>query len=358
MILALDDALDDLAEEFGEDGHADRVDEDCEKHPPGLTLLIIFAKLIDFVFHDDGRCGGYDSEQRVEQKDDEVAEADATAIVIDDLLDDLALPLVVGELGVFLVALDTALDLLLFLVQAPNVLNSRLLALPRLNVEGGPECNEQDVEVVDGRVHILQVRDEVGRAFFLVLGTKHQMQDPDSAASHGLNRDPADVVQDEGEVEGVLLSVVVGDQVDRLKVVPEAFAHGNEVDDEPHDVLVEGLDDLELLARVRHKVLIYNASLDQSSDIELLLKLGLHEAVALGRFETLVETATRVLERQSLELVLQLDHKALVLGFFVECLIVEEHQNEHFLFWLESIAILSEPACRLFITLFTLLVFG
>lgn len=80
------------------------------------------------------------------------------------------------------------------------------------------------------------------------------VKDEEECAEEGRHEHPADVMEHEGQVEGILLAVVVCNQVDGLKVVYEGLTEREHVPDELVSVLVETLDDLVLLARVRHKV--------------------------------------------------------------------------------------------------------
>jgi len=84
----------------------------------------------------------------------------------------LTLPFVVDKLSILLVSLDTLSDLFDLLLQAPNVLNSRLFALPRLNVEDRPEGDEKYVSVVDRSIDTSQIRDQERFAIFAILGTQ------------------------------------------------------------------------------------------------------------------------------------------------------------------------------------------
>ena len=104
-----------------------------------------------------GGYGGKNGEGREEGQDQKVGEADAALVILHNCLFHDALELVVDILCVLLRPLDRLPDLFLLLVEPPNVLDSSLLALPRLNVEGGPERDKEDVGVVDWRVHVAQV---------------------------------------------------------------------------------------------------------------------------------------------------------------------------------------------------------
>ena len=112
----------------------------------------------------------------------------------------------------------------------------------------------------------------------------------------------------------------------RLKVA----AHRDVAKDELEGVLVQRLNDLVLLACVRHKVIENYAAFNEGFHIELFLELGLHQTIALSRFETLIKTTAGILEWQRLELILQLNLEPLLLSFFVQRLIIKEHQHEHF----------------------------
>lgn len=160
VILTLHDLLDDRTKQLREDGYADGVDESTKQTPPNSFIFLILREIIRVVLHDDCRSRCHNGQRGESNEDKEVRETDTAAPVLDDSLNDLTLPLVVDELRVFLIPLHALLNLLLFLDQTPDVLDRGLLALPRLDVENGPERNEKDVGVVDWRIDIGEVRDE------------------------------------------------------------------------------------------------------------------------------------------------------------------------------------------------------
>ena len=100
-------------------------------------------------------------------------------------------------------------------------------------------------------------------------------------------------------------------------------------------MLLKTLDDLILLARVRHEVLKNDATVDQSLDIELFLEDRHHQAVSLCRFEPLELLPASILESQGLILVLQLDFKLLLLSLLIQSDIIEEYENKDLVFWVE-----------------------
>ena len=140
-------------------------------------------------------------------------------------------------------------------------------------------------------------------------------------------------MEHEGYVEGVLFSVVVRNEVDRFKVVQEGLAEGEHVPDEAVGVLVETLNDLVLLAGVRHKMVDDHPTLNQCLHIELFLEDGLNQAVLLRGLKSLKLISPGVPEGQRLVLVLQLNHKFLLLGLLVEDLISEEDHDDDLVFW-------------------------
>ena len=96
-----------------------------------------------------------------------------------------------------------------------------MFAFPRLNIEGGPERNEQDVEIVYRRVNLLQVCNEIVLVIRLVNETLFNLYDEDDTTNDGRYEDPGYVVQYEGDVKGILRTIVISDEIDRLKMGPE-----------------------------------------------------------------------------------------------------------------------------------------
>ena len=177
MVLPFHNFLNDRAEELSEDGNTDRIDEDSQEHPPNLLLLFILFLLIKLVVvgHSNrhNRC---DNGQGGEEDEyDQVRAADAAIVSVDDFLNNLTLPFIVNELSVLLIPLNTLLDLLYLLSQAPDVLDCRLLALPGLNVEDGPKCDEKDVGVVDWSVDVAKITDNESLTLLLVVHSENQV---------------------------------------------------------------------------------------------------------------------------------------------------------------------------------------
>ena len=251
------------------------------------------------------------------------------------------MPLIIDQLSIQLLSFDSSPDLILFLIQPPNVLNRRLLSLPRLNVKDGPERNEQNIGVIHGGVHVAQVRDQKRLIVFLVSGAEHQVINEKYSTENGWYQLPPDMVQEKGQEHGILLTVVVCDEVDRLEVFHEGFAHGEHVPDQTQAVLLNTLNNFVLFARVWHKMVFNHTPIDQSFHVELLLENGANKSILFSRPESLVLGAPCIPEHQCLVPVLQLYPQLLPFSLFVEYLVVEKDEHDHFRFREEGV--LEDP---------------
>lgn len=130
------------------------------------------------------------------------------------------------------------------------------------------------------------------------------------------------------EEECILLAVVVSDEVDGFEVPHERICHRQHVPDQPRDVLLKTLDNLVLLARVRHEVVLDHATFNERFHIELFFENRLNQRVLLCRAEALVLRAARIPERQRLVLVLQLHFQILALSLLVQEDVVEEYKHD------------------------------
>ena len=115
VVLALDNPLDNAAKELGQDGHADGVNEDGQEHPPCLALFFVLVKIIHSLLHKNGCSRCYYCQQRVKQQYDKVAAPNAPLLIY-HLLYNLTLPLIIDQLCVRLLSLDTSFDLIFLLV--------------------------------------------------------------------------------------------------------------------------------------------------------------------------------------------------------------------------------------------------
>ena len=95
-------------------------------------------------------------------------------------------------------------------------------------------------------------------------------------------------------------------------------------------MLVQALQDLVLLARMRHEVVLDHATVKQSLHIELLGEDCSDQSVLLSRSEALVLGATGVAELERLVLILQLDHQLLPFCLPIQQLIGEEDKHDDF----------------------------
>ena len=218
VIFALYNVLDNTGVELGENSDDDSVEEDREYNPPSHFLGLILVKLND-TDELDASDGDDACQRRKEDDDAEVGAADIALVLTHDALANLTSVFIVNVLIATLPPLHAFIDLLFFLLKAPEVLDCRLLTLPRLHIEGGPEGNEGDIEIVDGLVDVQEERDDVALALFLVDSTLNELVDEEYTANYSRDQDPADMMEHEGEVEGVLLAIVVRDQVDWLEVL-------------------------------------------------------------------------------------------------------------------------------------------
>ena len=91
------------------------------------------------MFETDGDDGGDDRQRSEQDEEPEVVACVAALVLIHDYFDNFTLGFIIDPLSVFLLEFDALHDLLLLLIEAPDVLDRRLLALPRLNVEDRPE---------------------------------------------------------------------------------------------------------------------------------------------------------------------------------------------------------------------------
>ena len=88
-------------------------------------------------------------------------------------------------------------------------------------------------------------------------------------------------MDEESEVHGLLLSVVIRNEQNRLNVDHEV-AHAEHAEEQAESVLFPALQNVVLLARVQHEVTLDHICLGQHADVKLLLKNLLVESDALG----------------------------------------------------------------------------
>lgn len=223
--------------------------------------------------------------------------------------------------------LDVLLDLLSFLVEAPQVLDGGLLAFPGLHIEGGPERDEYDVEEVDRRVDIPQVRHEVILTIISVTHTQVDMVDEQNCAQDCWYDKPSYVMEEESDIHGVFLSIIVSNQINWLNVIAEATSQRQHVNDKLRIELLQTVYDLILFACMRHEVIKDDTCIDQSLYVELFLKDLVNQPVFLIGLEALELRPARCLKGQCLVLVLDLDQQPLLLGFFVQNRVVKEDKD-------------------------------
>ena len=101
------------------------------------------------------------------------------------------------------------------------------------------------------------------------------INEKDRAKDRGYEH-PSNVMQEKGHENGILLPIVIRDKVDWFKVPHERETHGEHVPDQTQAVFLETLDNLMLLTRMRHKVLLDHPTVHQRLHIELLLEDGSH----------------------------------------------------------------------------------
>ena len=70
------------------------------------------------------------------------------------------------------------------------------------------------------------------------------------------------MMEEEGQVHGILLSIVVSDEVDGLEVRPERLCHRHHVPNELETMLFETFNDLMFLASVRYEVLFNDSTVN------------------------------------------------------------------------------------------------
>ena len=94
------------------------------------------------------------------------------------------------------------------------------------------------------------------------------MPDKEDTTEYSQRDQPRHVVNKEGQIQGILLSVVIGDEVDRLKVLLELAAHREHREEQLDFVPGNAVDDFVLLLRVQHEMLVNNSSFNQCVNIE------------------------------------------------------------------------------------------
>ena len=100
------------------------------------SIFFIFIPVEGFVHEQNGSNSGQHSEHTVQSHDQEVDTIDGALVLVEDALFNRSLLRIVDVFRPDLLPLDRFLDLVLLLVDAPDVLDGGLLPLPRLDVEG------------------------------------------------------------------------------------------------------------------------------------------------------------------------------------------------------------------------------
>ena len=130
----------------------------------------------------------------------------------------------------------------------------------------------------------------------------------EDTAEYGQRHQPRHVVNEEGQIQGILLSVVICDEVDRLKVLLELTAHREHREEQLDFVPLNAIDDFVLLLCVEHEMLNDYTSLNQRVYIEFSFEYRLDQPVLLDSSKALELCASCICEWNVLEFVLQLDH--------------------------------------------------
>ena len=87
------------------------------------------------------------------------------------------------------------------------------------------------------------------------------MPDKEDTAEYSQRHQPRHVVNKEGQIQGILLSVVISDEVDWLEVLLELTAHREHREEQLDFVPGNAIDDFVLLLRVEHEMLDDHTSL-------------------------------------------------------------------------------------------------
>ena len=114
------------------------------------------------------------------------------------------------------------------------------------------------------------------------------MVDEKYRAEESRDEHPANMMEEECEVHGILLAVVVSDQVNRLEMRRKRVCHGDHMPDQLAAMLFETFYDLKFFARVRHEVFLNHAAFFQRLHVELLQEDVSDQSVFLGRSEALI----------------------------------------------------------------------
>ena len=133
------------------------------------------------------------------------------------------------------------------------------------------------------------------------------MPDKEDTTEYSQRHQPRHVVNKEGQIQGILLSVVISDEVDWLEVLLELTAHREHREEQLDLVPGNAIDDFVLLLRVEHEMLDDHTSFNQRVDIEFSFEYRLDQSGLLDSSEALELGASCIDEWYVLELVLQLD---------------------------------------------------
>lgn len=113
------------------------------------------------------------------------------------------------------------LDILTALIKGQDVLDSVLLTLPTLNVDCRPDSEHKKEGVVPARVENSEVFCEEVAALVLcrlILRCRVQMVAPQYQAKDGGNDKHGNVMDEEGEVHGLLFAIVARNEHDGLNM--------------------------------------------------------------------------------------------------------------------------------------------
>lgn len=130
------------------------------------------------------------------------------------------------------------------------------------------------------------------------------MPDEEDTAQYGQRHQPRHVVNEEGQIQSILLSVVISDEIDGLKVLLELTAHREHREEQLDFVPLNAIDDFVLLLRMEHEMLYDNTSFNERVNIEFFLEYRLDQPHLFDSSETLELHASCICEWNVLELVL------------------------------------------------------
>ena len=201
--------------------HDDGVNENAEVCPIVELGLVFPVPVVSTLHQHQGQEDGTNRDSHQEYYNQDNLGINAAPPLLEDNLLPFTLLLVENVLSVDLLQLDRSFNLFLPLLQSPCVAKRGMLSLPTLQVEGRPKCNEYDVSIVNGVVRLDAVALKPSLVILLAFKPKVDLKEEKDGSSDSWYDQPAQVMVHERQVKCILLSKVVGYQINWLHMVQE-----------------------------------------------------------------------------------------------------------------------------------------